>query len=72
MEVPNLDVTGWYDHCNGTVAHLDGMQRNGRTVAAREHGRLLIGPWGHGDRCVRLVQYLGITAELIIISCDCV
>ena len=45
VSVPNLDVTGWFDHCNGTLAHLGGLQTHGATAAAREHSRCVIGPW---------------------------
>ena len=47
VEVPNLDFSGWDDHCNGTMAHLGLMQRNGRTELAREQTKLIIGPWNH-------------------------
>lgn len=47
VEVPNLDFSGWYDHCNGTMAHLGLMQKNGRTDAARQ-SQLILGPWNHG------------------------
>ena len=47
VEVPNLDVSGWYDHCNGTIGHLKGMQEHGRTAVAREQTKLVIGPWNH-------------------------
>jgi putative CocE/NonD family hydrolase len=48
VEVPNLDFSGWYDHCNGTMAHLQLMQKNARTASARDATRLVIGPWNHG------------------------
>jgi putative CocE/NonD family hydrolase len=48
VEVPNLDFSGWYDHCNGTMAHLQLMQKNARTESARNATRLIIGPWNHG------------------------
>lgn len=48
VEVPNLDFSGWYDHCNGTIGHLAGMQRNARTEVARTQSKLIIGPWNHG------------------------
>jgi len=48
VEVPNLDFSGWYDHCNGTMGHLAGMQRNARTEVARTQTKLVIGPWNHG------------------------
>ncbi len=47
VEVPNLDFSGWYDHCNGTMAHLGLMQKNGRTELARDQTKLVIGPWNH-------------------------
>lgn len=49
VEVPNLDFSGWYDHCGGTMAHLGLMQKNGRSDAAREHTKLIIGPWNHSN-----------------------
>jgi uncharacterized protein len=48
IEVPNLDFSGYYDHCNGTMAHLGLMQKNARTSPAREQSKLVIGPWNHG------------------------
>ena len=47
VEVPNLDFSGWYDHCGGTMQHLALMQENGRTQVAREQTKLVIGPWNH-------------------------
>jgi putative CocE/NonD family hydrolase len=47
IEVPNLDFSGWFDHCNDTMWHLRGMQDNGRTELARTQTRLIIGPWSH-------------------------
>ncbi len=47
VAVPNLDISGWYDHCNGTIAHLVGMQKNARISAARNGTKLVIGPWNH-------------------------
>ena len=48
VDVPNLDFTGWYDHCNGTMAHLKLMQTHARTEEARTATRVIIGPWNHG------------------------
>ncbi|MCY3766522.1 MAG: CocE/NonD family hydrolase [Gemmatimonadetes bacterium] len=47
--VPNLDFSGWYDHCGGTMAHLGLMQKHGRTENARTQTRLVIGPWNHNN-----------------------
>jgi len=48
IEVPNLDFSGYFDHCNDTVRHLAGMQHNARTQLAREQTKLIIGPYNHG------------------------
>ena len=47
VDVPNLDFSGWYDHCNGTMRHLALMQRNGRSDNARSQSKLIAGPWNH-------------------------
>ncbi len=47
VAVPNLDFSGWYDHCNGSMRHLQLMQRNGRTERARSQTKLIAGPWNH-------------------------
>jgi len=66
VAVPNLDFSGWYDHCNGTMAHLGLMQKNGRTDLAREQTKLVIGPWNHpglGKRQMGNIDF-GPAAEL--------
>ena len=60
VEVPNLDFSGWYDHCNGSMRHLQLMQKHARTKAAREQSRLVIGPWNHkhlGERALGSMDY---------------
>ena len=47
IEVPNLDTSGWYDHCNGSIQHLALMQQNGGSELARSQSRLVAGPWNH-------------------------
>ena len=47
VTVPNLDFSGWYDHCNGSIRHLGLMQQNGGSPEARRGTRLVIGPWNH-------------------------
>jgi len=46
ITVPNLDFTGWYDHCF-SLGHFTGMRRNGGSALAREHTRVVCGPWSH-------------------------
>jgi putative CocE/NonD family hydrolase len=47
VDVPNLDFSGWYDHCNDSVHHLRLMQMNGGSQTARRQTRLVVGPWNH-------------------------
>ena len=66
IEVPNLDFSGWYDHCMETMKNLNGMQKNARTETARTQTKLIIGPWNHvglGERKIGDVDF-GPLAEL--------
>jgi len=66
VEVPNLDVTGWYDHCKATMGHLAGMQRHAASEVARTQTKLIIGPWNHvglGQRTIGGVDF-GPSAEV--------
>ena len=60
VEVPNLDFSGWYDHCNGSMRHLQLMQRRGRSERARSQTKLIAGPWNHpglGSRAVAGIDF---------------
>jgi uncharacterized protein len=48
VRVPNLDFSGYFDHCNGSIDHLPGMQQNAATEVAREQTKLILGPYNHG------------------------
>ena len=81
VEVPNLDFSGWYDHCAGSCSvadlppegamfHLAGMQKNARTEAARTQSKLILGPWNHvgiGSRTCGDIDF-GPRAEVDIID----
>ena len=46
--VPTLHISGWWDgNGAGAVKFFDGMRRRAGTAHAREHQRLLLGPWNH-------------------------
>jgi len=47
IAVPNLDVIGWHDHCNGDVRLYRALAADGKTEIARKRSRVIIGPWGH-------------------------
>ncbi|NQZ67081.1 MAG: CocE/NonD family hydrolase [Lentisphaeria bacterium] len=48
IEVPNLDLTGWYDHCSG-IDNFIGMRKNAGSEIARNQTRMIIGPWNHNN-----------------------
>lgn len=49
VAVPALNVGGWYDiFLGGTIRNYLGMRQHGMTPEARQHQRLVIGPWKHG------------------------
>ena len=49
IEVPALNVGGWYDiFLGGTIRNFTGMRERGATPQARRGQKLLIGPWFHG------------------------
>lgn len=50
ITVPNLDIVGWYDHCNGDMLLYRTMVKEGKTETARQGQRIVIGPWGHASR----------------------
>ncbi|MCA9062519.1 MAG: CocE/NonD family hydrolase [Planctomycetaceae bacterium] len=45
--VPNLNVCGWYDHCNGSIDLHQAISENGGSFHAKRHSRMIIGPWSH-------------------------
>lgn len=45
--VPNLNVCGWYDHCNGSIDLHTAIFNRGATDRARRSSKLIIGPWSH-------------------------
>ncbi len=49
VAVPNLDIVGWFDHCNDSIELDQAMMLHGRNDAARRT-RLIIGPWSHTGR----------------------
>lgn len=50
IAVPNLDIIGWYDHCNGDMLLNRTIVADGKTEVARTGSRTIIGPWGHTGR----------------------
>ncbi len=55
VAVPNFDVVGWFDHCNGSIELFREMVKKGKTEMARTRQRLVIGPWSHSGRGRRKV-----------------
>jgi len=47
VSVPNFDVVGWHDHCNGDMLMFRTIVKEGKTEVARKGSRIIIGPWSH-------------------------
>ena len=41
ITVPNLDIVGWYDHCNGDMLMYRSMVKRGKSEVARQGQRLI-------------------------------
>ena len=54
IEIPNLDVVGWYDHANGGMKMFGAIVAHGRSETARTKSQIVIGPWSHANRGTRL------------------
>ena len=50
ITVPNLNVIGWYDHCNGDLLLDRAIRTQAATEVARKGSRTIVGPWGHVGR----------------------
>lgn len=50
IAVPNFDVVGWHDHCNGDMLLYRTMVKEAKAETARKGSRILIGPWSHSGR----------------------
>jgi putative CocE/NonD family hydrolase len=48
ITVPNLDITGWYDHALGDMPLFRTMAKEAKIELARKGSRVIIGPWSHG------------------------
>ncbi len=46
VDVPVLQITGWWDRLIGAADNYTGLAANGQQ-ATRDQHRLVIGPWGH-------------------------
>ena len=47
VTVPNFNVIGWFDHCNGNLLIDKELFANAKTEVAREKSFTLVGPWSH-------------------------
>ena len=50
VTAPALNIGGWFDiFLLGTLSNYQGMKQRGGSTRARQHQRLVIGPWSHGN-----------------------
>ena len=49
VEVPVMQITGWWDRLIGTIDNYEGLINNGNpgNPDLRNQHRLIVGPWGH-------------------------
>jgi uncharacterized protein len=49
IDVPLYHMAGWFDiFLDGSLRNFSGVQEHGRSMAARDAQKLLVGPWSHG------------------------
>ncbi len=46
VDVPIMQITGWWDRLIGTIDNYEGLINNGNPDLRDQH-RLIVGPWGH-------------------------
>ena len=66
ITVPNLDVVGWYDHCNGDMQMFKSLVADGKTRQARERSQIVIGPWSHSGRGKRRFGNIDFGPEAVL------
>jgi putative CocE/NonD family hydrolase len=66
IDVPNLDVVGWFDHCHGDMLMYRTMVERGETEVARRGQRLVIGPWSHNARGSRRYGNIDFGPEAVV------
>ncbi len=50
VTVPNLNMIGWCDHCNGNMLLDRTIIHEGASEVARTGSRTIVGPWAHSKR----------------------
>ena len=50
IDVPNLNVIGWRDHCNGDMLLDRTIRSEAQSERARRGSRTIIGPWSHSAK----------------------
>ena len=61
VTVPNFDVIGWHDHCNGDLLLHRTMIKQAKTEVARTKSHTVVGPWNHTTRGRRKVGKIDFT-----------
>ncbi len=64
--VPNLDVIGWHDHCNGDLRLNRAMANEAKSEVARQGSRTIVGPWAHVGRGERRFGNINFGPEAVL------
>ena len=75
VDVPALNMTGWYDQQIGAIRNFTGTVENGRSGRVRDSQYLMVGPWTHTlvdlDRQVGKVDFGPEAARDYVDIADC-
>jgi len=66
ISVPNFDMVGWHDHCNGDMLLHKTMVKEAKTETARNGSRIMIGPWSHVGRGSRRAGKIDFGVEAVV------
>jgi putative CocE/NonD family hydrolase len=62
IDVPLYHMAGWFDiFLDGSLRNFSGVQERGRSMAARDAQKLIVGPWTHGPTVhdPKFARYVG-------------
>src|SRR3569623_300929 len=65
-KAPNLNVCGWYDHCNGSIDLHTEIAEHGGSETARKESKLIVGPWSHGTLGKRVTNKFDFGPEAVV------
>ncbi len=57
IDLPTLHLSGWYDFMvTGVLENFNALKARGGSACARQHRKLIVGPWVHGGELAQSVD----------------